>query len=123
MARRWSIVYKVTLTQNTKDTLKFTSRTFSGIIRKILIDIPIGVAYTAGIRFEFSGAKESRLPVKETNSEDYYIGDDDHIPLDPDLEIKEGKIKIFGANSSTTNDHKIVVTIEVETRPKGGIFD
>lgn len=114
MARRWSIVYKATLTKNTTDTLKFTSSIFSGIIRKILIDIPIGVAYTAGIRFEFEGAQASKLPVPETDAEDYYIGDDDHIPLDPDLEINEGTIKIFGANSSTVNDHKIVVTIEVE---------
>ena len=114
MARRWSIVYKATLTKNTKDTLKFTSSIFSGTIRKILIDIPIGIAYTAGIRFEFDGAKESKLPIIETDSEDYYSGDDDHIPLQPDLEIKEGTIKIFGANSSTVNDHKILVTIEIE---------
>ena len=114
MARRWPIVYKATLTKNTGDTLKFTSGIFSGTIRKILIDIPIGVAYTAGIRFEFEGAKQSRFPVKETDSEDYFIGDDDHIPLQPDLEINEGTIKIFGANSSTVNDHKIVVTIEIE---------
>lgn len=124
MRKRFQIVYKPTLAINTKDTLKFETKTLSGTLKKLFIDIPVGVAYSAGVRLEITGTKTEILPKKETDSEEYFTGDDTDLKLSPNLEIKEGTIKIFGANSDAVNPHKIVMTLEIEEgKDRKGFFE
>ena len=114
--QRWSVVYKPSMAVSTEDTEKKATRLFSGIIKKIYIDIPSGHNYSAGLRFEFEGAEASDgvLPKRDEGSEIYYMGDDDHLELSPNIKITQGSMKIFGANSDPTNAHEFVITVEVE---------
>lgn len=124
MRRRFQIVYKPILAVDTKDTLKFETKTLSGTLKKLFIDIPVGVAYSAGVRLEITGTKTEILPKKETDSEEYFTGDDTDLPFSPNLEIKEGTVKIFGANSDAVNPHKFVIILEIEeAKDTKGFFD
>jgi hypothetical protein len=102
--------------KNTGDAFKNETRLFSGYIRKINIDIPEGHFYSAGLRFEFEGAEASDnvLPKREQGAEIYFMGNDDHINLTPNIKITQGSMKIFGANGDLVNNHEFVITIEIE---------
>ena len=112
----YALVFKPEMVADTGDTKKKSTRLFSGIIRKIVIDVPIGNFYTAGLRFEFTGVESADevLPKKENGSESYFMGNDNRIQLTPNIKIIQGDMKIFGANSDVVNNHKFIVTIEIE---------
>ena len=108
-----SYVFLVTLIKNTPDTLKKTSNVLNGKVTKILIDIPSGWAYNAGIRFKFG--RSGTLPIESGgDTEQYFTGDDTDINLNPNLKVKQSKLEIFGLNNDAVNDHTCIITIEVE---------
>ncbi len=103
----------MTLIKNTPDTKIKTSQVITGKITKILIDIPSGWAYNAGIRFKFGSS--GSLPIESGDAtEEYFTGDDTDIDLNPNLPIKQSRLEIFGINNDAVNDHTCIVTVEVE---------
>lgn len=107
-----SYVFLVTIPVSTVDTSQKKTRAITGTIKKILIDIPLGWNYAAGIRFEFG--ERRKLPSSQGDVEKYFTGEDTDIPLEPNFKLKEDRIEIFGINNDVTNEHSCVVTVEVE---------
>jgi len=95
----------------TTDTLLKTSREFSGILTKIIINIPDGWDITTGVRFEIGS---QTLPMTDNNdSSEYFSGNNIPLELKPNIELKEDKIKIYGINDDASNQHDCMITFEV----------
>lgn len=107
-------VFVITIPKNTTDTaLIKRGSALSGILRKVLIDIPTGWQYAAGVQLRFGSNKI--LPTQNVdNTEKYYTGDNTDLDVHPDLELKEDIVEIYGENRDPTNDHNCVITMEVE---------
>lgn len=110
---RIPLVFSVTLGIGIPDTLIKTSAAMNGKIKQILIDIPAGAAFNAGIRFVFSKAGVLPIEDAEDTTEKYFQGDETKISLKPDIILKEEKIQIYGKNNGASA-HTFIVTMEIE---------
>ena len=110
---RIPLVFSLTLGIGISDTLLKTTAVMSGKIKQILIDIPAGSAFNAGIRFVFGKAGVLPIEDAEDTTEKYFTGDETKIPLKPDIMLNEEKIKIYGKNNGASA-HTFIVTMEIE---------
>lgn len=111
---RNSYVFVVTVLKNTTTETRFKiSNALTGKITKLIIDIPNGWNYTTGVRITVG--KKKSLPATSNDTENYFTGNDTDLFLNPDMDLKEEKLEIFGVNFDGINDHTCVVTVEVES--------
>lgn len=85
----------------------------TGILKKIHVAIPNGVAFVAGVRINFNN--KHKIPSGIKGGLDYISGNaNPDMVLLAELPLNEVKPEFYGLNNSATNDHSFIVTLEVE---------
>jgi len=109
-----TIIFKVAIPKNTTEesnTPIIEGSALSGKIVKMHVDVPQGVQFSAGFRIQFG---DRRYPQPMKDASDYFSGENTKLDLKPNIVVKEAIPKIYGVNNSTTTDHTMLITIEIE---------
>jgi len=115
----WRIaVYPVTkkIPANTTKATELTRfRVYEGILHRVIIDIPSGWQYSAGIRIRHSNGT-LLFPDIEEGTDEWITGDDSYYDLIINKPVPSGKLIIEGINN-TAYDQPFTMLIVYLVRP------
>lgn len=116
MTQRNTYTFSITVPKNTTiETLILGGQNVGVLHGKLIslnIDIPNGVAFTAGIRIDFQ--KSFSIPSQVKGGERYISGNNNLLKLEPGIDIYEKIPEFYGINNDAVNDHTFFVTMEIE---------
>lgn len=85
----------------------------SGILKKLIINIPQGWQFSAGIKIKWGNKIQMPSP-QWKSGDDYYTGENIPLTFEPNIDVSELVPIFWGINNDALNDHTCVVTLELE---------
>lgn len=111
---RNQFVVVLTIPKNTTIESKIlTGDALSGVLKKMIINIPPGWQFSAGVKIKWGN--QIQMPSPQWKSgDDYYTGENIPLTFEPNIDVSELAPVFYGINNDTVNDHTCVITLELE---------